>query len=255
MANKTYQLTATDGTKIDFVAVDNGDGTYSAGTVPISSALPTGASTSAKQDAEAVLIGAVDETAPATDTASSGANGRLQRIAQRLTSLIALIPAALGQGTMAQSLRVVLASDQSPVTIAPGVPTAALIVIGALNGSGAQAAADITGADVGANKTFVGNVHISAAAQNPAATATGSVIATITWVPGSSGSTARRVATVNLELAATAAAVNGISDSDSIAVPVTVYAGTTAGKFQVAIVVAGTVTAVLWDAVVNGYTN
>jgi hypothetical protein len=32
--------------------------------------------------------GALTETAPATDTASSGLNGRLQRIAQRLTSLI-----------------------------------------------------------------------------------------------------------------------------------------------------------------------
>lgn len=34
-------------------------------------------------------LGAVDEAAPASDTASSGANGRLQRIAQRLTSMIA----------------------------------------------------------------------------------------------------------------------------------------------------------------------
>jgi hypothetical protein len=42
--------------------------------------------------------GIVTETAPATDTASSGLNGRLQRIAQRLTSLIALLPAALGAG-------------------------------------------------------------------------------------------------------------------------------------------------------------
>lgn len=33
-------------------------------------------------------IGALTETAPATDTASSGLNGRLQRIAQRLTTLI-----------------------------------------------------------------------------------------------------------------------------------------------------------------------
>lgn len=66
-------------------------------------------------------IGSLTETAPATDTASSGLNGRLQRIAQRLTSLIALLPAALGQGTMAQSLRVVLASDQTaiPVSLTP----------------------------------------------------------------------------------------------------------------------------------------
>lgn len=50
------------------------------------------------QVAEGVLVGAVTETAPASDTASSGLNGRLQRIAQRLTSLIALLPAALGAG-------------------------------------------------------------------------------------------------------------------------------------------------------------
>lgn len=61
------------------------------------------------------LIGAVTEAAPGTDTASSGLNGRLQRIAQRLTSLISLLPTALGQGTMATSLKVVLPSDQSAI--------------------------------------------------------------------------------------------------------------------------------------------
>jgi hypothetical protein len=40
-------------------------------------------------------LGIVTESAPGTDTASSGLNGRLQRIAQRLTSLIALFPTAL----------------------------------------------------------------------------------------------------------------------------------------------------------------
>jgi hypothetical protein len=43
-------------------------------------------------------IGSLTETAPATDTASSGLNGRLQRVAQRLSSLIALLPTALGAG-------------------------------------------------------------------------------------------------------------------------------------------------------------
>jgi hypothetical protein len=62
-------------------------------------------------------IGALTETAPASDTASSGLNGRLQRIAQRLTSLIALLPTALGQGTMSQSLKVVLPSDQSTLNV------------------------------------------------------------------------------------------------------------------------------------------
>ncbi len=37
------------------------------------------------------LIGALTETAPGSDTASSGLNGRLQRIAQRITSLISAV--------------------------------------------------------------------------------------------------------------------------------------------------------------------
>lgn len=43
------------------------------------------------QTAGNVLVGAVNETAPASDTANSGLNGRLQRIAQRLSSLITAI--------------------------------------------------------------------------------------------------------------------------------------------------------------------
>ncbi len=72
----------------------------------------SGIATEAKQDAEAILIGAVGETAPASDTASSGINGRLQRIAQRITSLIALLPSSIGQKTKVGSLSVALASDQ-----------------------------------------------------------------------------------------------------------------------------------------------
>jgi hypothetical protein len=73
--------------------------------------------TEAKQDAQSVLIGAAGETAPGTDTESSGLNGRLQRIAQRLTSLINLFPSSIGQKTMANSLAVVLSSDQSAIPI------------------------------------------------------------------------------------------------------------------------------------------
>src|SRR4051812_47432891 len=65
-----------------------------------------------------VLLGAVNETAPASDTANSGLNGRLQRIAQRLTSLLALLPTSLGQKTSAASLAVVISSDQSALTVA-----------------------------------------------------------------------------------------------------------------------------------------
>lgn len=48
----------------------------------------TGVALATNQTAQSTLLGAVTETAPASDTASSGLNGRLQRIAQRLTTLI-----------------------------------------------------------------------------------------------------------------------------------------------------------------------
>lgn len=101
-----------------------------------SSALPTGAATEATLAAQSAklpaalgsaadsgslsvaqstegkaAIGALTETAPASDTASSGLNGRLQRIAQRITSLIALLPSSLGIKTAANSLSVAPASD------------------------------------------------------------------------------------------------------------------------------------------------
>ncbi len=66
------------------------------------------------------LIGALTETAPATDTASSGLNGRLQRIAQRITSLIAQLPATLGIKTPALSMSVTSAGLQYE-TVAAGV--------------------------------------------------------------------------------------------------------------------------------------
>lgn len=71
-------------------------------------------------------IGSLTETAPATDTASSGINGRLQRIAQRLTSLIALLPASLGAKTSAGSLSVVQSTDSIfLVTKVPSVASGA----------------------------------------------------------------------------------------------------------------------------------
>lgn len=87
----------------------------SSGNLKVTAALATGASTSAKQDTTNTEIGIVTETAPTTDTASSGLNGRLQRIAQRLTSLIALVPAALGPQTSAGSLSTTPSTDQDPI--------------------------------------------------------------------------------------------------------------------------------------------
>lgn len=83
--------------------------------------------------------GSLIETAPATDTASSGLNGRLQRIAQRISSLITAIGSpfqaggaisntsfgitnwigstapTVGQKSMANSVPVVISSDQSSI--------------------------------------------------------------------------------------------------------------------------------------------
>lgn len=73
-----------------------------------------GDASAANQVAGNVLLGPVTETAPATDTASSGLNGRLQRIAQRLTSLVAIMP-GLGTKTMAFSEAVTLATDDTQI--------------------------------------------------------------------------------------------------------------------------------------------
>jgi len=72
------------------------------------------------------LIGSVTEAAPSTDIASSGLNGRLQRIAQRISSLILQIPATLGQKLMSGSMSVTVASDQSTLPIS-GTVTANVV--------------------------------------------------------------------------------------------------------------------------------
>lgn len=58
-------------------------------------------------------LGALVEAVPASDTASSAINGRLQRIAQRITSLIALLPASLGAKARAASLAVTLSTEDA----------------------------------------------------------------------------------------------------------------------------------------------
>lgn len=125
-------VTGTEGSKtIEKIGGDAANGldvdvTRISGTIP----LPTGAATEttlgtrlSESDFD-TKAGSLTETAPTTDTASSGLNGRLQRIAQRLTSLIALLPTSLGQKSMAASFPVVLASDQSTVAVSmASVPT------------------------------------------------------------------------------------------------------------------------------------
>lgn len=89
-------------------------------------------------------IGATNETAPASDTASSGLNGRLQRVAQRLTSLIAILPASLGQKTMANSLAVTVSSDQAkfPISLAPPVASSVKQAVVSVGTSAVRATTD-----------------------------------------------------------------------------------------------------------------
>lgn len=87
------------------------------------------------------LAGAVIETAPATDTASSGLNGRLQRIAQRLTSMIALLPTALG-GNGGLKVEGVASGTALPTSIASGGVASGAVASGAF-ASGALASGSV----------------------------------------------------------------------------------------------------------------
>ena len=111
-------------------------------------------------------IGAVTETAPTTDTASSGLNGRLQRLAQRITSLIALLPTALGAGG---GLKVDGSGTALPVSLS-SVPSHAV------TNAGTFAVQATDSGDVAHDSADSGNpVKIGAKASNaePAAVANG----------------------------------------------------------------------------------
>lgn len=95
-------------------------------------------------------IGATSETAPANDTATSGLNGRLQRVAQRLSTISSQLPTSLGQKTGTGSLSVILASDQPALTITA-------------SNTGTVNAVNSTTTNLTAGGTFIGStVDISA---------------------------------------------------------------------------------------------
>lgn len=128
----------------------------------------TGFALETTQSTQNTRIGDVTETSPGTDTASSGLNGRLQRIAQRLTSLISLIPASLGQKTMANSMAVVLASDQSAVPVSFASPTDQTFGASATSIAVAVSATDIFTITGSATKTIaIKRISVSAIATSP----------------------------------------------------------------------------------------
>lgn len=115
----------TSGTPVEVTGANAIKSDSSHVTQPVSASslpLPTGALSESDFDTK---VGSLTEDAPASDTASSGLNGRLQRLAQRLTSLIALFPTSLGQKTKDNSLAVTIASDQDtlPTSLAVWTPT------------------------------------------------------------------------------------------------------------------------------------
>lgn len=115
MADSFLMIRGDSSTPVKIRLKDNADGTFSvATTATLAADIEIGAveiknsvdDTRATVGANGLYVdvqastgvGSLTETAPTTDTASSGLNGRLQRIAQRITSLIALLPTALGAG-------------------------------------------------------------------------------------------------------------------------------------------------------------
>lgn len=108
-------ITAANALKIDGSAVTQ----PISGTVAISNPT-TNPETGLAKDTS---LGSLTEAAPATDTASSGLNGRLQRIAQRLTSIIALLPGSLGQKARNASLAVTLSTEDVSALTPPAAIT------------------------------------------------------------------------------------------------------------------------------------
>jgi hypothetical protein len=149
-ATQVVKTTDTAGVHTPHRNVDNFPATQavSAASLP----LPTGAATETTLGTRLTesdfdtKTGALTETAPGTDTASSGLNGRLQRIAQRLTSLIALLPSALVGGRLDVNL------GAAPATV----------TVGALP-AGGNNIGDVDVLTIAAGDNNIGNVDLASA--------------------------------------------------------------------------------------------
>jgi hypothetical protein len=160
LANNVSVKDAT-GTTQTFKTTDN-TGVHTSHVNVDTTVLPTGAATEAtlatrltESDFD-TKTGALTETAPATDTASSGLNGRLQRIAQRLTSLIAQLPAALVGGRLDVNLGAAPATVTVTGTVTANAGSGTLAVDSELPAAAALAdnAANPTAPAVGAFNTI-----------------------------------------------------------------------------------------------------
>lgn len=154
-------LAGTDGDYIPLIVDANGALHVNVGTP----ALPSGAATAAAQATESTLTGAVTETAPATDTASSGLNGRLQRIAQRITSLIALIPAALtGSGNFKVAVQEALPAGTATIGATLDAGPAQTLTRTFTTSADMTTAAAITPAPAGGQRVYAVDILVSVGA-------------------------------------------------------------------------------------------
>jgi hypothetical protein len=133
--------------------------------------------TEAKQDTQVTALGtlltttdfdtktgALTEPAPTTDTASSGLNGRLQRIAQRLTTLLAVFPTTIDTNSGAKSastLRTVHATDDTMIGALTETAPANDTASSGLNGRLQRIAQNITTL-ISSSLIAVGNVASAA---------------------------------------------------------------------------------------------
>jgi len=191
----------------------------SATTQPISAAslpLPTGAATQTTLAQIDTDLGALTETAPGTDTASSGVNGRLQRIAQRITSLIAQIPSTLGIKTAANSLSVAPASDAKFV-ISDGTNDIAIATSGADAASNTANRLHVSSLGMGFNGTTVDRLRSGVIGETGAATGYRNVIPATGAVSGAStvASTAYETSRVLKASAGTLMALFGYNSKTS----------------------------------------
>jgi hypothetical protein len=89
--------------------------------LPPGSAADAGSSPTAFSTEGKAQLGSLTETAPTTDTASSGLNGRLQRIAQRITSLIAaVLPSATANGLTKSRVNVTASNNLTSLKASAG---------------------------------------------------------------------------------------------------------------------------------------
>jgi len=167
--------------KITLGADGTDDGDVASGNkLPVSVAslpLPSGAATEATlgnvlttSDFD-TKTGALTETAPATDTASSGLNGRLQRIAQRITSLITALgsPFQAGGAIGGSSVAIPVTDNSGSLTVDNGGTFAvqAAEADGANVTLGAKADAKSTATDTTAITAMSVLKQISASVQAP----------------------------------------------------------------------------------------